>query len=400
VRLTSISIENYSIHRSTSVDLEPVTVLIGRNGGGKSALIDALMLLSRTARSSLAQTFEETGPLSYRARLFHGAPDAASMRFRLDFEPEEGRGLVTYELVFGPDTNGALSVQLESLAAADGRDVFRRERTFEGPRELSELPDDTTVLATMRHRRGWINDPDLLLVQRCAYALGRMLRFRFDPYPVGTDAPELELPDDEREPPKEPALGMRGENTATFLYWLNDYRGPEFRALQDDVAAIIPGFAGFAFNTARPGRVGFLMTFDDDRGTVDSRNLSAGTLSVIGMLALTRFAGSRRPKVLCVEEPELGLTPTTARGVFERFLGRPHAEQFLITSHSPHLLCESLSQPNTAVLRCVPDEDGVAQVLTVREAALQELDVPGPMLLGQGGGIGVQTALRLMEGLG
>lgn len=50
VRLTSISVENYSMHKSTSVDLEPVTVLIGRNGGGKSALLDALMTLGRTAR--------------------------------------------------------------------------------------------------------------------------------------------------------------------------------------------------------------------------------------------------------------------------------------------------------------------------------------------------------------
>lgn len=38
--------------------------------------------------------------------------------------------------------------------------------------------------------------------------------------------------------------------------------------------------------------------------------------------------------------------------------------------------------------------------MTIREAAIEELGVPGPMLFGQGGGIGVETALKLMEGLG
>jgi len=142
------------------------------------------------------------------------------------------------------------------------------------------------------------------------------------------------------------------------------------------------------------------MVFSDARGTVESRNLSSGTLSVVGLLALTHFMGSRRPKVLCVEEPELGLTPTSARGVFTKFLTRPGDAQFLITSHSPHLLYAALNQPDTTVLRAVPDQHGVAQVVAVQEAALAELGVPGPILLGQGGGMGVETALKLMEGLG
>lgn len=400
MHLTSVSIENYSIHKNTSVDLQPVTVLIGRNGGGKSALLDALMLLGRTARGSLGQAFEATGPFSYQARLFHGAQETEPMRFDVRFDPGYNLGVIRYELVFGPGVDGVLTVRVEKVTTHDGRVVLHREGKVNGPPGLGSLADDTTALATVRQVRTWIEDPDLLILQRCAYALGRMLRFRFDPHPVGTDAPDLDLPDEAGETPKEPGLGMRGETTASFLYWLRDYNGPEFRALEADVAEVIPGFAGFEFSTARPGRVGFLMKFSDDRETVNARNVSSGTLSVVAILALTRFRGARGPKVLCIEEPELGLTPTTARGVFTRLQARPHQAQFLVTSHSPHILCEGLNKPDTAVLRAVPDEHGVAQVVPVRHAALEELGVPGPMLLKQGGGTGVEAALKLMEGLG
>ena len=398
--LASISIENYSIHRATDVALSPVTVFVGRNGGGKSALLDALMTLGRTARGSLAQAFEETGAFSYRARLFHGVPDDAEMRFVVRFEPGDDYGVVEYELSFGPSQDRSLCVSVERLTTQDGRVVLDRGGSGIAPSGLDDLHADTTALATMRHRRSWIDDPDLLLIQRCAHALGRMLRFRFDAYAIATDSPDLDLPEDEREVPKEPGIGVRGENTGSFLYWLRDYRGPDLRALETEVAEVIPGFVRFSFTTARPGRIGFSMQFDDDRGTVDSRNLSSGTLTVVGLIALTHFIGSRRPKVLCVEEPELGLTPMSARGVFSRFHDRPRDAQFLITSHSPHILCAALNNPDTAVLRAVPDEQGIARVVSVRDAALDELGVPGPMMLGQGGGVGVETALRLMEGLG
>jgi len=52
------------------------------------------------------------------------------------------------------------------------------------------------------------------------------------------------------------------------------------------------------------------MSFRGHRGYISALDLSDGTLFTLGMLCMMR--GSRRPAVLCIEEPETGCIPPTA----------------------------------------------------------------------------------------
>ena len=48
-RLLSLTLTNFKSYRDTHrVDLAPLTVILGRNNGGKSTLIQALLLLKQT----------------------------------------------------------------------------------------------------------------------------------------------------------------------------------------------------------------------------------------------------------------------------------------------------------------------------------------------------------------
>jgi AAA15 family ATPase/GTPase len=52
-----LTVHNYMIHRRTEVALSPLTILVGPNNAGKSALFDALLNLSRVSSDPLGGAF-------------------------------------------------------------------------------------------------------------------------------------------------------------------------------------------------------------------------------------------------------------------------------------------------------------------------------------------------------
>ncbi|MGH9465935.1 MAG: AAA family ATPase, partial [Terriglobales bacterium] len=64
--LHEFTVRNYMIHSETHIAPSPITVLVGSNGGGKSALFDAILNFSMLSRGSLRQAFGHY-PYSYAA---------------------------------------------------------------------------------------------------------------------------------------------------------------------------------------------------------------------------------------------------------------------------------------------------------------------------------------------
>jgi len=65
-----LAVRNYLIHKNTKLSLSPVTVLVGPNGGGKSALFDAILNFSIVARGNIRQGFGQY-PYSFSATRYH-----------------------------------------------------------------------------------------------------------------------------------------------------------------------------------------------------------------------------------------------------------------------------------------------------------------------------------------
>jgi hypothetical protein len=70
-----LTVRNYMIHRSTSIKLSPIT-----NGGGKSALFDAILNFSMLSRGSLKQAFGPF-PYTYSATKYRGAQRYENLGF-------------------------------------------------------------------------------------------------------------------------------------------------------------------------------------------------------------------------------------------------------------------------------------------------------------------------------
>lgn len=74
------SIKNFKIHRDTGLDLFPITVFVGPNSGGKSAIFDALVNFSMVCRGNLSEAFNQY-PFSFDALRHHGASPSARIRY-------------------------------------------------------------------------------------------------------------------------------------------------------------------------------------------------------------------------------------------------------------------------------------------------------------------------------
>src|SRR5919112_1202550 len=96
--LERLRVRNFLIHEETEISPRDVTVLVGANGSGKSALIDDLFLAGRLARGPIERSFEPRGPWSFDARRRHGAPEDAPVGLSLDFKTDQYSALATYDV--------------------------------------------------------------------------------------------------------------------------------------------------------------------------------------------------------------------------------------------------------------------------------------------------------------
>src|SRR5437773_8440856 len=85
--LREVKIKNYSIHRVTKITLSPLTVLVGPNGGGKSAVFEALVNFSMISRGNLRQAFNRY-PFSFRATLHRGAVAPGRISFFVEMSEQ------------------------------------------------------------------------------------------------------------------------------------------------------------------------------------------------------------------------------------------------------------------------------------------------------------------------
>ena len=83
------TIRHFKNHKKTELDLFPVTVFVGPNSGGKSAIFDALINFSVACRGSLSEAFSQY-PYSFDSLRYHDASKDARIRYQADLVRKPG----------------------------------------------------------------------------------------------------------------------------------------------------------------------------------------------------------------------------------------------------------------------------------------------------------------------
>ena len=398
-----LQVRNYMIHKDTKIDLTPLTVLVGPQGGGKSALFDAMLNFSMVSRGNLRQAFGPY-PYSYSATKHR----AASKLARIGFNVHMSRGVedesfleyeIDYSQIDSTEQGPRFTIPHERLRKMPD-DTVLFDRKDPDAYEISkglDIEDDRSLFAAIRHAdlTGKLNEVDSL-VSYCAKQISHFNRFKLDP---GVLAQPSRLPDS--TPDATPRIGYHGEDLAATLYHLNETRSPALEAICDSMRDIDERFEGFEFNTVGTERIAFAAKYSDDRGLITSVRLSSGTLTYLGLITLV--STPNRPPLLMIEEPENGLTPQAIRSFYRavRLLANhensDQRSQVLLSSHSPFVICEAWNGEDRNFIHQVKVVEGKSLIRKF-EKVIKDEGIQLRKKSGERTNLGLSTAEDVMSG--
>lgn len=328
--LTQIQIEGFkAIQQSGPVGLGPFTLLIGRNGSGKSSLIEALQWLQEAAslglRDATHRRFVSFGALLNRR--------SESGLIALDLVHGEGAREVRYQL---RAKAGKFSPIVESESCREGRTsgaqwTIRSRKGDKGPAVRSIAGGNP------------VRDGDALalafVTKTKATGAERLLEFLRDAVFLRLSPTAMARGGRLLPTTRGPKLDEEGRDLVALLGELSDEARDEVRKR---VAEIISGVEGI--EVVREGESsGYFQTYERMRVRggkrafpVPSWMLSEGTRRITAIFAL--LAVRPRPSLIAIEEIENGLDPWTLRVVIDALREASGEVQVLLTTHSPFLL--------------------------------------------------------------
>jgi len=361
--------KNYRSLADIQVDLDPVTVLVGHNGSGKSNLVDVLRFIYDSLRLGLdSAIINRSGMSTLRRWSSKGRPYDVEVGLQIETDAFWG----SYTFTLGSERRGEYRVKRELCHIRNTQD--QSEAIFE------------------THNGSWVRRPDNLNPAIPDRSLVLPL--------IATSAPYAKLYDyltslsfyniypNALTEPQKPAnpypLDEHGTNLASTLREMQRAKKASLADLNDAIQDVIPGVFGFRVDQVG----GYFVTrlrhdmAEDRRALFELSQESDGTLRMLGILVALYQDPPRT--LLALEEPELTIHPGALGLLWEEIEETSEICQTLITTHSPDLL----DMCKVEQIRVVEKVDGVTLIDPIEETqkqAIQErLFAPGELLRAHG----------------
>ncbi len=316
----SIHIRNFKSLRDVSVNLAPLTVLIGRSGTGKSNFVQAIRFL----RDYLTyRSLDFLGGSGGWAPVFcaTGATSHDKVSFELCFDVPGFSGRFSYTLAF-PSRGGAADVE---ALAVDSRVVFeQRQGKWTQPPKIAEPPQPATpALGTL------YGIPEAK-VAHLALTRG-----------IGCyDFPGSVLWGGQFDPAQGTPLDDSASNYLTAFDAIANELS-QLGTIQEIVAALRQLNGSLVNVELALDRSHIVVSHRLGEGRVLSFGLSQESEGMRRFLAHLLALYQRPPKqVLIFEEPEKGIYPGALAVLADYFrsVGEKGQSQIILTTHSPELL--------------------------------------------------------------
>lgn len=379
--ITRLALRQYKSIENCEIELGPISILVGRNGVGKSNLIDALRFVADAVRNTLEYAIRERGGIdqvrrkSLGGRPTHPAvamnlrlPDGRSAKYWFKIAAVQGRGFrVDQEgCEVGPPPESGTGLAPHRYRVANG--------------VIEEWTPKSPAPATVSDRLFLVSASGLPEFRLVFDLLTRMTFHNLNPdvmkYPQRPEPGEL--------------LSHDGGNLASVVKQLQSSAPESLERVLHYLRAI-----GVPVNRIAHKQAGALETIEvaqevdvpegKRNSNFDAIALSDGTVRSLGILVSlvsARGIASGGPSLIGIEEPETALHPAAASALMEALTEGASRTQLIVTCHSPDLLDHESVKPE--MIRPVLLENGrtvVGRLSSPKIALLQDhLSTPGELL--------------------
>ena len=312
-----------SIRVLEEFELRGLNVLIGANGAGKSNLIGVFRMLSEMARDRLQLFVKREGNAD--ALLFGGRRRTSRLEVALAFNGTDHRYALALEpvadgLALARDVNSSAVPQEYAAAVSGGASSIAEGASvpYGGhPEARAAGIDDgefaSYVLPAMRDWRVYhFHDTSEVAGMRASQAVRDNLLLKPD-----------------------------GANLGPFLRLLHERHPFEYREIVDAVRLVAPFFGGFVYRKDVDEHMELEWQHVDDADTpLRPMQLSGGTLRFICLATLLLQPTVLQPRLILIDEPELGLHPVALTLLAEMLQSASETRQVIVSTQSADLISE------------------------------------------------------------
>ncbi len=326
--ISRVKIRNYKSIGSCDVKLGRLTLLVGRNGSGKSNFLDALRFIVEGLETSLDHAMRARGGIKEVRRHSTGHPHNFSIEVKMNLPEFQ---VADYGFEISAQPKGGFIVKRESLSvlAASGDPVASFE-VKEGVLKVESSEHGPAPVSDRLYLVAASGNPKI----RPAYdALMAMGFYNLNPEQMK----EVQIPDAGE------LLRRDGGNIASVVSRLTDDRPESKERICEYLKEIVSGIVDF--DRVSLGHRETLQFSQEVRGSehpwkFNASSMSDGTLRTLGILVATMQLAGRKDRVRLVgiEEPETALHPAASGALMSALREAADNTQILLTTHSPDLL--------------------------------------------------------------
>ncbi len=377
-RILGIKIENYKALKNITLGgikwnddhLTPLTVVIGKNGVGKSSIFDAFGFLADCMTTDIEAACNARNRGGFDKLISSGVD--SNISFVIYYREGEKQRPITYEVSIGKDKK-----------SKDERPIAISERLRQGKDQEVGQP---RLFLNLKKGKGyvWVGNES---VEGDEGDEGSKREAILSPHSLGIvtlaehvgDNPRIErfknfikkwylsyfTPDSAREITQygvDKHLNVKGDNMANVVRYLEKNHRKVFRQILDEISEKIPGIGKITPHVESVTNNVFL--FFENKGLAKpftQQQMSDGTLKIFCYMLLLRSPD--QIPFICIEEPENFLHHELLPFIVEEFHKytnkKDRTSQVFVTTHQPYLV-DALEPKELWVLE--KQKDGFAKI--------------------------------------